>query len=112
MLQLRRAPVMLRVVHSVRGGWDALDQEGDDPKPSETVHVYIMVGEPTRMHILIRGKGKKDGGFFASARYRYLDVQPADEIVRAEFRWRGWCEDNKAQLLDLKTRLDQEAAKP
>lgn len=94
-LMLRRAPKLLRVVKSPRGNWDALDQLSDQPKPNEKIFVYqrrddLEVGT---YHLCIRGKGKKEGGWYARASYSVLPSQPADELVRTTDAWRQWASE-------------------
>jgi hypothetical protein len=94
-LELRRAPVFLRVV---RNGdtWDALDQLDDTPKASEAITVYELVGEPARAHI---NAARRAGGcrWISIATYKLLDgEQPADAILRDTGSWRSWtCAENE-----------------
>ena len=96
-LALRRAPVLLRVVRTPRGGWDALDQLDDVPAPREAIFVYRRVSAVTRYHLLVRGKGKRASGFYARADYRYVPEQPADADARDTAAWRAWCQAVQAR---------------
>ncbi len=66
-LMLKRAPRFIRVV-THGGKFDALDQLGDVPLPSEAIHVYEITGKPGGVHLNTRGK--PGGGFFTIAKYR------------------------------------------
>jgi hypothetical protein len=91
-LILRRAPLLLRVVRSAAGEWDALDMLDDAPKPRESVHVYRMVADRGAMHLSYRTPGGyRRGTRSAWADYAYLADQPADADVRDTARWRAWC---------------------
>lgn len=100
---LRRAPVMLRVVHGPRG-WDALDQPEDSPADNETVYVYRMEGEATVIHVSIRGAGRKNAGYYASGHYRLLNEQPHPMHTRTNAAWAAWCELNRDKLLAGRTK--------
>lgn len=91
-LSLRRAPIFIRAVQNRKGEWDALDQQDDEPKAGETVHIYILKDMATWMHLLIRGKGKAGGGFYAVAEYRYLET---NDQVRDVAAWRAWVDDRR-----------------
>ena len=96
-LNLRRAPVMLRVVVNAAGEWDALDQLDDVARPDETIHVYRMEGRPDVMFLDGVKGGRRCGWRETYAEYRYLPEQPAD--VRTNEAWVAWCEANKERLL-------------
>lgn len=102
-LNLRRAPVMLRIVES-KGKWDGLDQPDDEPRRGETVHVYIQVGTTMQGHI--RSSKPGVGGFFVHAKYRYFPDQPSVEHVREKSAWAAWCDENKPVLLEMKKALE------
>jgi hypothetical protein len=86
-LQLRRAPVLLRVVRGHAGEWDALDQLEDVPRADETLVVYRRVGRPSRCHI---NAGRGRSGWYAIAEYRVVADQPTEDVVRDTRRWRAW----------------------
>jgi hypothetical protein len=86
-LMLRRAPHFLRAVQTPRGEWDALDQLDDTPRDGETVVVYVMVGEPTWMHVrATRGSG----GTYRGGSYRLVEPQPSADILRDRAQWQAW----------------------
>lgn len=87
-LQLRRSPLFLRVVHSDANGWDGLDQHDDKPADNEDVHTYVRRGQPVRYHL---NTGKRSGsGFFEMADYQIYRHQPPPEVVRNTLAWRQW----------------------
>lgn len=92
-LLLQRAPLYLRVVQGPDGTWDALDQLGDTPKSDETIVVYEMVGEPSRMHVQRREGGRRVCGWYEGGSYRLIVPQPDDTAVRATSAWRAWVSD-------------------
>jgi hypothetical protein len=98
-LALRRAPILLRVVRSRQGKWDALDQPDDSPKAGEQIFVYRLAEKPTRYHLCIRGKGKKEGGFYWSGKYALLPESLADEVLRDTAAWARWCVRNFDRLM-------------
>jgi hypothetical protein len=77
-----------------RIGWDALDQVDDNPRRDEEVYVYVLMEEPTRYHLLIRGKGKREGGWYQDGKYKHLPEKPEDHVLRDNERWRRWTLDN------------------
>lgn len=93
-LELRRAPVFLRVVIDRKTGeTDALDQLDDQPRPTEAIRVYRRQGEPQGM--FVRYSGRRDGcrsAYLISATYAVFAWQPADEVARDNQRWRKWAE--------------------
>jgi hypothetical protein len=86
-LELRRAPLFLRVVVDSDGTVDALDQLDDEPKPTETIHVYRRDGEAGRGIACTRGKGCVP---FVTADYIYHHEQPTDDEARNRERWVDW----------------------
>jgi hypothetical protein len=96
-LPLRRAPIMLRVVRSPNGVWDALDQIDDEPKPREAIFVYRLTKEPTYMHLCMRPRS--GSGFYAMAEYGFLLDQPAEMHLRTSQAWRDWCDLNHDRLM-------------
>jgi len=92
-LLLHRAPPYLRVVRSVDGTWDALDQLDDMPAPDETIHVYRREGPASTVHVdYRRGRRGPSSAWYALASYRVVATQPGDEVVRSTPAWRGWCQ--------------------
>ena len=96
-LELQRAPVMLRVVMEVVKGsphFDALDQLDDTPEPSEFIYLYKLASNDGVMHVDGRDPktGKRYGRTVRMNSYRLYPDPPADEILRDTQRWREWCE--------------------
>lgn len=75
-LQLRRAPLFLRVVLTEAGEWDALDQPEDEIAPDETGHTYVMAVSQGNYHISVRGKGRGRSGFYPQAIYVHYPLEP------------------------------------
>lgn len=97
-LNLRRAPLFLRVVLDAGGEIDALDQLTDEPRETEAIHVYRQVlGTMSRGIACTRGRG---GGCreFVSVDYRLHETQPTDYEARNQARWGEWCEGEAAAL--------------
>jgi len=102
-LQLRRAPLFLRVVLDTRSGkgeWDGLDQLDDTPRTYETVYVYRRVGAPGYYFPDWTEGGRRKGGRFARARYRFYGQQPGDATTRDTATWRAWCLDEQLMPSD------------
>lgn len=89
-LQLRRAPMLLRVVQSRRGAWDALDQLDDEPQATERIYIYrrCVLKPVSKVHVLC--SPRKGSGFYWMASYRYLPDQPSDADVRSTAAWQAW----------------------
>lgn len=99
-LVLRNSPVMLRVVRSSRGNWDALDYPDDEPRPQERVFVYRLVGQPGRYHV--KATKKSESGFCADAKYTYHYPPPSDDYeVRTKDGWDRWCRANRNKIHEL-----------
>jgi hypothetical protein len=94
-LELRRAPVLLRV--AIDGETvDALDQLSDTPRDTETLYVYRLEGKASSYHLLVRGpKARERGGWWAYAEYVSvpMDEQPDQETLQDTERWREWATD-------------------
>jgi len=86
-LDLRRAPVFLRVVIDDDGTIDALDQLDDAPKATEQIYVYRLDGPPGQGFLCSRGKGCRT---FVVADYRFWCKQPRDSEARTNAAWREW----------------------
>lgn len=110
-LMLRRAAVLLRVTRKrfalesnpQRGEKapviDALDQPEDTPNPDEEIFVYVNTHKRSgNCHMRFGGNQKNRSGFYAMAEYRLYDVQPSDEIMRDNQKWRAWCEEQRPRL--------------
>ena len=90
-LQLRRAPIYLRVAIDAAGDVDALDQPGDKPKRSETLFAYRLKGKAGWVHLLVRGPDRRrKGGYFATGEYEVIEPQPDDATIREQARWEAW----------------------
>jgi hypothetical protein len=89
-LFIARAPLFLRVVYSDKSkGWDCLDQIEDKPEPDETVYAYRREGKPGTVIACTRSK-KRGCQTFRSARYRFFEPQPSEEIMRDNAQWQAW----------------------
>jgi hypothetical protein len=97
-IDLRRAPIMLRVVRSRYGNWDALDQPHDEAQSTESIYVYRMIGQANWYHC--RSSKRSISGFHATATYEFLPEQPPDHCIRTTKAWAEWCDSNKEQLLE------------
>ena len=87
-LSLRRAPLYLRAACS-RGHWDALDQLGDEPRPTERLTAYKRVGAVDRLHL--KCQARNGSGWYESATYAVAHDQPDQETMRDSASWREWC---------------------
>ena len=90
-LELRRAPIFLRVTKDPEGKYDALDQLEDEPLESETITVYCLTGDLTTAHLCYRGKDRAKSGWYQLARYQLRPEQPPDATLRDTEAWRAWC---------------------
>ena len=98
-LMCARAPLLLRVVRGVEGGWDALDQLGDTPAEGEAVHVYLKASDDGTVHIDYTDRdGRRRGRWEQCASYRLYDQQPDAATARDTTAWREWCEAQRARL--------------
>lgn len=88
-LMLGRAPHFLRAVQAKDGTWDALDQLADTPAADERIVVYVMVGEPTWMHVRAsRGRS----GVYRGGKYTLVDPQPPEPVLRERSQWEAWAQ--------------------
>ena len=107
-LLVRRASILLRVVCSASGKWDALDQVDDSPKADEVIFLYRMEKFVGRAFVCVRGKGG-GGGAKEMADYKFMPEQPSDADMRDSKRWLAWCETNKERLLaDCPVKLESD----
>lgn len=81
-LLLRRAPLLLRIVHDDAGNWDACDLLGDEPDGQEAILVYYLASRRGAVHI--------DFTWFPIADYRLFAELPDDATLRDTERWRAW----------------------
>jgi hypothetical protein len=103
-LELRRAPIFLRVTTLASGKCDALDQIDDKPMADEHLFAYRLTAKAGMMHIFRRGGG---GGWQTIAEYRMHEPQPTDAEMRTTEAWRRWTEQavrtlDTAELAKLK----------
>lgn len=98
-LSLSRSPRFLRVVAD-GGKFDALDQLHDEPKRSETIHVYVLVKYLGRMHVLRRGRCAVSG-WYGIATYRHFADQPDSADTRTDSRWKAWTVLNAHKLPEV-----------
>ena len=85
-LMLKRSPKFLRVVES-DGGFDALDQPDDTPRPTEKLYAYQLADKRGTVHIC----GGRASGWHALVDYKVISEQPTDETMRGTDKWREWC---------------------
>jgi len=90
-LLLQRAPDLLRVVIDQDGTIDALDQVDDEPKPTESIYVYRIVGKASAGFMCRRGRGGRGCQRFACATYKLSESQPEPLVARDAEKWREWC---------------------
>ena len=100
-LELRRAPLYLRVVFRSDllgpAEFDALDLLGDEPRDYERVVVYRRKAPAGSMHIDYSDKqGRRRGRWMTLAEYVYVEDQPDAECVRDTSNWRAWCVEHHA----------------
>jgi hypothetical protein len=90
-LQLRRAPLYLRVTMNRDRKWDALDQPDDMPGGDEVVIAHRRVSEVGTCHVDYTDKqGRRRGAWYVSADYVLCETQPLDEVLRDKDRWAEW----------------------
>jgi hypothetical protein len=91
-LQLKRTPILLRVViDGPTGVVDALDQLTDKPSDNEAIYAYqIDESSVSRYHVTMSPRSKSYWGIMAD--YHYIESQPSDEIMRDTMKWRAWCQ--------------------
>jgi hypothetical protein len=100
-LMLRRTPLYLRVVRDTtfsgavckkgRREWDALDQIDDTPAATEAVSAYRRVKREGAVFLDWTEKGRRQGGCFQLAVYRFVDPQPPETTLRDLPAWQSWC---------------------
>lgn len=100
-LCINRAPLYLRITRDTtyasavckrgRSEYDALDALEDSPRRHEEIFAYRRVGEAGSIHLNRRVNGRSASGTFVVAEYHYVEVQPADEVMRDTVAWRQWC---------------------
>lgn len=85
-LQLRRAPIFLRVVWD-GSKWDALDQLDDKMLAHEKGYAYQLSERPGAMHINYGGKRRNESGFYPMSKYKLCPRQPLQSIMRVNTTW-------------------------
>jgi hypothetical protein len=107
-LELRRAPLFLRVTRNFMGQWDALDQPDDAPSDDEAVYVYRRLGKAGTVHLdYTDRKGRRRGRWLVHAEYAAVEPQPAEAMLRDNAQWRRWATE---QVKQDKGRCDVDAA--
>ncbi|HEX8914395.1 MAG TPA: hypothetical protein VF796_18755 [Humisphaera sp.] len=99
-LSLARQPLLLRVVRSAGGEWDALDQLDDVARPRERIFLYRLTA-PAQFHGWIDFRtpgGFRRGQRLVSAAYAAVPDPPADAVLRDNAAWAAWCEANRERL--------------
>jgi hypothetical protein len=88
-LDVIRAPLLLRVVCSGRGRWDAIDNLDAAPKSGhEIVLAYMRRSEPEIKNYSWEGGNEKV--YSQSVSYFYVEDQPSEEVMRENDTWRAW----------------------
>jgi hypothetical protein len=95
-LNLRRAPVLLRVVIDRDGKVDALDQLDDLPTPTEKMYVYIIIPHTLTTGIACSRRRGEGCVPLLNADYKLYGTQPTDEQMRDGHQWRAWTEKQKS----------------
>lgn len=100
-LELRRAPLYLRVVFRSDllgpAEFDALDLLGDEPRADESIAVYRRKAPAGRLHLDYSDKqGRRRGRWMTLAEYVYLEQQPDHATMRDTTNWRAWCIERHA----------------
>jgi len=97
-LMLKRAPYLLRVTEE-GGKFDALNELSDEPRPGEKLYAYKMDlsdGGPSFCHI--RASKPAASGFYVIARYKLIEPQPPDEVMRDNAKWGHWCDTSELRV--------------
>lgn len=101
LLMLRRTPLYLRVTvnrQGIKDKWDALDQLSDEPHTAESVYVYRRASRDGTVHIDYTDKSRRRrGDWFSSASYKFVEVQPAESVLRDNEQWRAWAVEEQAR---------------
>lgn len=93
-MQLRRAPLLLRVVEGP-DGFDALDLLEDEPLPEERIWVYRLVAHEGFTHVHTGNGLPREhlGRWLAIAEYRLASEQPDEQVLRHTSSWRRWANE-------------------
>jgi hypothetical protein len=95
-LMLRNAPIVLRVTCSPTGKWDALDAREDQAAPRERIFLYFLTEKPSWFHL--RCSPRSASGTYWQSKYRYLEQQPDEHVMRDNFLWGAWWASNRYRL--------------
>ena len=100
-LCLDSAPLLLRVVCSPRGRWDALNAPDDTPRPLEQVYCY---GRLTASPDLVFLDGSHPGGGrwgqrIVAADYAVWPDPPPLSTLRDDDAWRAWAADHEQRVI-------------
>lgn len=88
-ISLRRAPRFLRItrrrfllgMEDPGEEFDGLDQPGDVARHDESLYAYETKKLEGRAHMRFSGKAKSASGIYDIAEYRFIEPQPADDIM-------------------------------
>ena len=94
-LDLKRQPQLLRVVIDEMGNVDALDMFDDEARPTETIHLYVRMGEP-RMMFTCGRSGYSDHRVIAD--YKHCAVNVNDATLRDTASWIKWATENVEKI--------------
>lgn len=103
-MALRRCPLYLRVTFRKRADgllvdFDVLNYLDDQPEKDEILVVYRLTGPANRIHLLIRWKNRKNGGWWQTGEYAVNPEQPSEAVIRNNEKWRAWCEGQPLEYL-------------
>lgn len=113
-LQLQRAPLFLRAVHTPGpsgGSWDALDMHDDRPESHETIVAYRRASQPFNVHIK-RSRKAGGSGWFTGASYAVCPEQPPDDVLRGRTSWESWAWDQSRLSPPRPVNLEKIEPKP
>ncbi len=100
-LMVKRAPLYLRAVLNKRTGEvDVLDQLEDEPKRTETVHVYRRQGDAMVVHVSM--SPRSHSGYYMMAEYRHLPGVDGEKL-RDCLNWRLWVSEQLDGKVDMET---------
>jgi len=99
-LNLTAAPLLLRVVRSPGGTWDALDQPSDEPKPREQILCYHRLTATPSVACLDGSNGRGRWGMrLVSADYGIYPDPPALSVMRSNEDWHQWTTDHERAVI-------------
>src|SRR5690606_12130199 len=98
-MSLDRCPLLLRVVQSPDGKWDALDQLADKPEDNEAIHLYWLASDVSSAFIDgADANGKRWGRYCNMAIYTPFPHPPPEEVMRVIDHWQLWCKVNESMI--------------